>query len=292
MWSEAIWNKHHYNQTQYTSHIQRFRYIYLAYGGIQLPPVYDLPDDMLFSYPLTYCKAGLVYNMIYDYLGEEKFLEILREIMGRYAFSSLTTDEFLNVVKELDTESQMDWDVFFEQWLKKPGHPQFDLQFNISQNSSEKYNLDISLKQTQKFIGVPEVFKSPITFIAEDTLNLISHEFRAFINNAEENFDFELDFIPNKVTISEHSIISETVNNVINSVDSKAEIITGLYPNPVSSGNDFKLSINTDIKEIYSGYTINNALELNISTAGLTAGIYNIKIFNSKISSNLNLILK
>ena len=59
-WSAAMWYLNDNNTQAYYNEMIDSRNRYLGYGGMDLPPIYDLPDDILFIESLTYRKAGIL----------------------------------------------------------------------------------------------------------------------------------------------------------------------------------------------------------------------------------------
>ncbi len=99
----------------------RYLHYFLYYTASQyeefpiLSPAYDFVDDPASYGAIAYAKAGLVVDMLRNYVGEETFDEIMRTYVERFSYKHPTTADFIDVVNEVSGED-MTW--FFDQWLR------------------------------------------------------------------------------------------------------------------------------------------------------------------------------
>ena len=68
----------------------------------------------------SYQKGAWVLHMLKNNLGDEIFWKGIRAYYQKYKFSNASTTNFKNVMAQV---SGKNLDVFFDQWLKKSGHP-------------------------------------------------------------------------------------------------------------------------------------------------------------------------
>ena len=92
-------------------------------GNVLQPPIFGIPIENVFNYATTYAKASWVYHMLRTMLGDDVFYPVLRTYFNRYAYGNANTEEFKNIFKQEAPNPPIDYDVFFDQWLMKRGHP-------------------------------------------------------------------------------------------------------------------------------------------------------------------------
>jgi aminopeptidase N len=141
---------------------------------------YDRPEDMFDSH--SYPKGALVLHMLRSILGDEVFFKTLSQFLHRYAFDAVDTADFIRSVKTV-TGRNLDW--FFDQWLFKPGHPEFDIR---SEWDPARKAVRLKVAQVQDFArGVP-VFRVPVTVKIVTSGKAEAH--RIWIREREETFEF------------------------------------------------------------------------------------------------------
>ena len=74
----------------------------------------------------SYQKGSLVLHMLRGVMGTEPFFEGVRRYYQRYAGGNATTSDLQQVLEEVHGES-LDW--FFQQWLHRPGHPLYAVEW-------------------------------------------------------------------------------------------------------------------------------------------------------------------
>lgn len=262
-WAEAKWNGHYYGDQQLKNELLGMRAGYINGGGSNLPPIYDLSESVLFNYSLTYAKAGWVYQMLYAAIGEEKFRATLKKIFKEYPLTSITTQQFRDIVKEMNPDYPLSWDKFFEQWLLKPGHPILNLSFSSAKSSDNRFITTCRIKQNQMAADVPEVFEMPVylEYINPngDTLTKVH-----YMNSREQAFTDTLDFEPINYSINRFNFLGEIldISDVKSVNDSK---VTQLYPNITESGTTVRLLISGEINSDVQ-YRISNELGELVTT--------------------------
>lgn len=115
---------------------------------------YNEPQDNFDSH--TYPKGAIVLHMLRYQLGDEAFFRVLSQFLHKFEFQPVDTHDFTKTVKEV-TGKNMDW--FFDQWIFKPGHPEFDISYRYE---PDQRSVILSITQVQdRSIGTP-VYRLPV----------------------------------------------------------------------------------------------------------------------------------
>ncbi len=77
---------------------------------------------------LTGSKGAAVLHMLRFAVGDEKFLQILKEFPKEFAWKGVTTDDFRKVAEGV---SQQNLQGFFIQWIESSGAPEFKLEYTV-----------------------------------------------------------------------------------------------------------------------------------------------------------------
>jgi len=171
-------------------------YLNEAHNRYMRPIVFhhwDRPQQNFDSH--TYPKAAVVVHMMRWILGETPFKKTISHFLHKHAFGPADTDDFLTAIKEA-TGQNLDW--FFDQWLYKPGHPVF--RVNYAWNEGTKH-LNMRIAQVQDTsAGVP-VFKMPVVIGIVTPQERSSH--KVWLNNQVEEFHFPCEERPLMVRFDE-----------------------------------------------------------------------------------------
>ncbi len=104
---------------------------------------YYADKDAIFD-NYAYPGGGSVLHMLRKHLGDELFFKSLNHYLTTNAHQPVSTED-LRIAIEETTGQSMDW--FFDQWLYRMGHPNFE----VTQNYDDaKKQLTLKVKQTQK----------------------------------------------------------------------------------------------------------------------------------------------
>ena len=170
-WGEALWYETWGGYPEYISMMRSKRndYLRINAGNLQ-PPIFGIPIENVFNYATTYAKASWVYHMLRTMLGDSVFYPIMQTYMKKYAFGNANTNQFKGLFQSLAPNPAVEYDVFFDQWLMKRGHP--TVKFTTLRediDAQENKYVHFVIQQTQSGNNIPEVFHIPITisFIGE-----------------------------------------------------------------------------------------------------------------------------
>jgi hypothetical protein len=118
--------------------------------------VYDVSNpSRIFSSNYSYSKAAWVLHMLRGVVGDETFFEILAEYRRRYAFSTVTTEDF-EMVAEQVSGTELGW--FFDQWIYGGGAPTYQYGWRHHEVNGQHY-LELALDQNQQ----ESAFEMPVT---------------------------------------------------------------------------------------------------------------------------------
>jgi aminopeptidase N len=111
----------------------------------------------LFDYGLTYKKGAILLHMIrYHLNNDELFFAVLRSYLDQYGRGLATGDDFRGI---LESESQMDFSCFFEQWYYGEGYPRFNVHWSQRSDS-----LIVRSEQSTTAPAVTPFFNTPFPF--------------------------------------------------------------------------------------------------------------------------------
>ena len=243
----------------------------------------------IFSGRLSYAKGSLLLHMLRWEMGDDAFFQALRNYLQNpdRAFNYALT---ANLQTELEAESGLDLDEFFNDWFYGEGYPSYHIQW--ASNSSNDFQL--YLNQTTSHTSV-DFFEMTLPILVsgqgQDSLLRIPH------TNNGQVLNFNLPFEVENVSFDPELWICSTQNLVENvdfvtSTNTISELIgIKLYPNPA---NDFVFIEFTDNNEVAGKIILRNQLgqevrqrEINgaktqIPTNTLTPGIYTLEILTKE----------
>ncbi len=108
----------------------------------------------LFDYGLTYKKGAILLHMIRYHLNNDPlFFTVLRSYIDRYGSGLATGDDFRGI---LESESNMDFSCFFEQWYYGEGYPRFTIHW-----SQQGDSLIVRSEQSVTAPAVTPFFNTP-----------------------------------------------------------------------------------------------------------------------------------
>lgn len=204
---EALWAENQKGYKGYMSVIAYEAQKYLATNpGTSLYNIdwdTNLPnDDVLFSVPMIYSKAGCVVHLLRYVLGDSAFFNtmFLYTNNPEFMYGNISTGGFINFVSAVNGRN-LNW--FFDEWLLQPNHPVYQNNYTTNKLSNGKWKLDYTINQVQT--NAP-FFKMPVELkvIFEngtDILLRIDNEFNV------EKFSFEFDDQPKRVSFDPNNQI-------------------------------------------------------------------------------------
>jgi aminopeptidase N len=131
-------------------YMEQVRSTYLSWqsGHPSQPlPIYDPPLEYLFS-ALTYEKAGCVLQTLRTYIGDDAFLQGLRDWYSSFQYGNICTDDFREV---MEAASGAELGPFMEQWIYSPGYPEFEYLSTSYPLPDDSTLVSLSVSQTSMF---------------------------------------------------------------------------------------------------------------------------------------------
>ena len=105
--------------------------IYIEALTVDNPPLIQsarLEDYSPEYWAATAGKGGAVLHMLRYVIGDEKFKKGLKLIPERFAWKSLSTEDFKKVMEEVSGENL---DYFFLEWIESTGAPEFKMEYTV-----------------------------------------------------------------------------------------------------------------------------------------------------------------
>ena len=194
---EAIWTEHDKGRDDYLYEIYQDQETYFQAwsNGVRRPIStrrYPDPDSVFDAY--SYQRGGAVLNMLRFVLGDQMFWTAIRHYVKKHQYQVVETQNLVVAIEEA-TGQNLQW--FFDQWIYKMGHPEFDITSSYDESAK---TLKLTVRQTQMpdekrpWFDAPEFFTMPveiaITTGAGEKIN------RVWIDKPEKEFSFALDSKP------------------------------------------------------------------------------------------------
>lgn len=252
MYMEKVWDDPWKNSQKINS-----KFFYLYSNSLNFAPVYTDEYNRVFQsnrIPIIYDKAGWVYLMLRNHIGEEKFFEILNKYFEKYAYSFASTEDFKKILKD---NSEFDVDKFFDQWVFSSGHPVYN--FTASTFPSENgFKAELNLEQIQSNLSnrndCPEVFDVPQKVILEfgeyqDTIQIQNNE-------KNQNFEFFSDDRILDISLDENFTLFQVLEASFTSVENNKNKTIDVFPNLLGKSE----ILNIRSVELFNKITIHDAL--------------------------------
>lgn len=146
------------------------------------------PED-LFTH-ITYQKASLVLHMLRQVIGDAAFFNSVTSYLHQFAFQCAESDDFQNIVEQVSGQD-LDW--FFDQWLYRSGHPEFNVSYRWLPDARQ---VNVYVQQTQEDSSdmVPRVFKMPVDIEIISDSGRLTQKF--FLRSREDTFRLAFDQRP------------------------------------------------------------------------------------------------
>ena len=139
----------------------------------------------------SYQKGAWVLHMLRQEVGDEAFWKGIRKFYADYRNDNALTSDFKRVMEEV---SGRKLEVFFHQWLEKPGQPALDWSWKYLQTGGK---LEIVCNQTQP--GTPFEFTLMVEVTLPKTGKIMRYPCR--ITRSRETFVFDCDQAPSAIRL-------------------------------------------------------------------------------------------
>ncbi|MGO8948175.1 MAG: M1 family aminopeptidase [Ktedonobacterales bacterium] len=197
---EAVWTQHDRGDEEFEAKLYQNLQSYLSADKRGRRPivynVYRKNGDELFDRH-TYEKGSLVLHMLRNFLGEEPFWRAVSVYNNRNRGREVITADFERAVEEATGRSMAQ---FFEQWLYKAGHPDFQVSYSWD---SERKLARVQVVQTQNVTECTPLFRTPVDigFLIPERDDALPDDvdvpaqlvtFRVVVEEAQQAFFFPL----------------------------------------------------------------------------------------------------
>ena len=154
---ECLWDEHHKGIDEYRQGIITNTNLYVEerYRRPIVTNVFRDPIDIFDRH--LYEKGSVVLHMLRGLLGDDQFFRSIQRYGREHQERNVVTQDLVDAI-EAETGRNIEW--FFDQWVHRPGHP----EFKVSWSWDEVAKLAaVSVKQAQKTDDGTPTFRVPVT---------------------------------------------------------------------------------------------------------------------------------
>jgi aminopeptidase N len=144
----ALWARHAHGDSAFRVSMTRIRDVILRDTiAVTKRPVIDTAETDLLRLlnANSYQKGGFVLHMLREDLGDSVFFRGVRAYYNAHKHSTAVTSD---LQEALERSSGRDLDVFFDQWLRRPGYPELDI---VWRSDSTARTVGITVIQSERF---------------------------------------------------------------------------------------------------------------------------------------------
>ena len=127
-YSELLWTEHTSGPGALESQFHDDAVEALTVDNVPIIQSARMEDYSPELWALTASKGAAVLHMLRFIIGDQAFLETLKQYATRYSWKSATTEDFKDVAQDV---SKQDLDYFFIEWIESSGAPEFKLEYTI-----------------------------------------------------------------------------------------------------------------------------------------------------------------
>jgi aminopeptidase N len=110
-------------------------------------------DDQSTAYQyIMYSKGAMVYKLLRDTLGEDKFNKLIRTFLERYRDKSASVDDFEKLTSEVAGQNMR---YFFARWVESTGVPEFKVDYLIIRTRAGKFIARGTVRQNYDNLRLP-----------------------------------------------------------------------------------------------------------------------------------------
>ncbi len=154
-------------------------------------------DDQSGAYQsIVFFKGAMVYRMLRETLGKEKFDRILRTFAEEFRGKNASIDDFEKITTRIAAENMR---YFFAQWIEGTGVPEFNVDYQIIRTRAGKFRARGTVKQTLETLRMP--VELMLRAEGENKTTIVRIESRS------EDFDFESNGQPLEVIVDPNNRI-------------------------------------------------------------------------------------
>src|SRR5918912_248452 len=154
-------------------------------------------DDQSAAYQsIVFYKGAMVFRMLRETLGKDKFSQLLRTFLEQYRGKNASIADFERLSTQVNGENMR---YFFAQWVEGTGVPEFQVEYQIIRTRAGKFRARGTIKQNFDNLRMPvEVM---LRSEGQNQTSVI------FIEGTSEDFDFESNGQPIEVVVDPNNKI-------------------------------------------------------------------------------------
>jgi aminopeptidase N len=189
---ETIWTEAHYGKDEADSDRWRAAQNWFQQRNLFAKPIvrHDFDDSSEFD-GNAYTKGGWVLYMLRHQLGDDAFYAGLKHYLEVNRGKNVVTAD---LIKAIEDATHINVDQFFDQWVYGAGAPKVEISYSYD---SEKKQVAIAVKQTQKVEGRVGLFRVPVD--VEITNATGPKLYPIVVSKAEETFTLPSESAPQMV---------------------------------------------------------------------------------------------
>ncbi|MEJ7617560.1 MAG: M1 family aminopeptidase [Pyrinomonadaceae bacterium] len=150
-------------------------------------------DDQSAAYQsIIFYKGSMVFRMLRDTVGKEKFDQLLRTMLQQYRGRSISVDEFEKLTAQV---AGQDLRYFFARWVEGTGVPEFAVDYQIIRTRAGKFRTRGTVKQNFENLRMPIELQLRSEGSGQPPATTV------FLQDKSEDFDFESNGQPLEVVI-------------------------------------------------------------------------------------------
>lgn len=158
-------------------------------------------DDTSAAYQsIMFYKGAIVFRMLRETLGGEKFDQLLRTFLQQYRGRNASIDDFEKLATQINGQNMR---YFFARWIESTGVPEFTADYQIIRTKEGKFRARGTVKQNFENLKMPV----ELALRSEGGNNQAT---TIFMQDKSEDFDFESNGQPQEVLIDPNNKILKT----------------------------------------------------------------------------------
>ena len=148
-------------------------------------------DDQSAAYQsIIFHKGAMVFRMLRETIGKEKFDQLLRNFLETYRGKSASIDDFEKLTTQVNGSNMR---YFFAQWVEGTGVPEFSVDYQIIRTRGGKFRTRGTVKQSLQTLRMPVQLMLRSEGDSQTTTTMIE--------GRSEDFDFESNGQPIEVVV-------------------------------------------------------------------------------------------
>lgn len=271
---EALWVGDRFGNAQYHQYMNSIEY--LEGGTIYL---YDISDPFQIFMAICYYKGAWVLHMLRHVVGDSTFFNIMYTYSTdpRFMYGNASTEDFQQVCEDI---SGLDLSEFFAQWIYDEYYPRYEYGWNYTELREGRYQIQVTIRQTQGALGWRPVFVMPIDLYigmpGGDTTIVVQN------NDTLQTYQFELDEIPGIIYFDLYDWILKYVQVGVGEEDDREAAIGNVRlevsPNPVLGSCVVEYSVPKAGHVTVDLYDVTGRWMKNLHRGEKDAGTYRIRL--------------